>query len=364
MIRRAIMVICVCAASGLLAGGVRSLQGEWKYDFGMREYGADKPFDPSSWHLELTFEWGLAQILWSPPAMRMPAKVRLSPGWAEDYGWLRLSWSRQWMGTSGRTYAADYYRLKVFVGLPLLVIMAYPAFVLARWLRRGRLRWERGACLACGYDLTGNVTGTCPECGCRVHAGSDLPYVMRVRRRLLAGCTAATATVLAVALFSMVHPTTLREHGSVKWKGMPFEPEELVYEGDPAPKRRYRLVGGWLTVERRRSTPMWVPGLQPASVPAEWSIWTNMKNHGGDPDSRDEDYEIDLWREPKDCSLASVVRYHSFANLIHDRYRCVNVLDLSLWTVAAALGIWPALELVRRKRQPPRPNITPAPIPV
>lgn len=33
------------------------------------------------------------------------------------------------------------------------------------------LRWRRrrkGWCLKCGYDLTGNVTGACPECGARV----------------------------------------------------------------------------------------------------------------------------------------------------------------------------------------------------
>jgi hypothetical protein len=28
-------------------------------------------------------------------------------------------------------------------------------------------RRSRGLCLACGYDLTANVSGTCPECGTR-----------------------------------------------------------------------------------------------------------------------------------------------------------------------------------------------------
>ncbi|MCC6358656.1 MAG: hypothetical protein IT450_07930 [Phycisphaerales bacterium] len=31
------------------------------------------------------------------------------------------------------------------------------------WLDRRRPR--PGCCSACGYDLTGNVSGTCPECG-------------------------------------------------------------------------------------------------------------------------------------------------------------------------------------------------------
>ena len=28
-------------------------------------------------------------------------------------------------------------------------------------------RRQRGQCFACGYDLTANVSGTCPECGSR-----------------------------------------------------------------------------------------------------------------------------------------------------------------------------------------------------
>jgi hypothetical protein len=31
--------------------------------------------------------------------------------------------------------------------------------------RRTRLRQGRGLCLACGYCLTANVSGICPECG-------------------------------------------------------------------------------------------------------------------------------------------------------------------------------------------------------
>ena len=55
-------------------------------------------------------------------------------------------------------------------GIPagVVVLIAVPAclwYLLDRpvWLRRRRLR--RGHCEHCGYDLTGNVSGVCPECG-------------------------------------------------------------------------------------------------------------------------------------------------------------------------------------------------------
>ena len=49
-----------------------------------------------------------------------------------------------------------------------LVFAAYPALIFIRGpLRRWRRRYK-GLCLKCGYDLTGNVSGTCPECGTAV----------------------------------------------------------------------------------------------------------------------------------------------------------------------------------------------------
>ena len=48
------------------------------------------------------------------------------------------------------------------LALPALLVV-FPA------VRRSRRR-RRGACLKCGYDLTGNETGVCPECGKAIDA--------------------------------------------------------------------------------------------------------------------------------------------------------------------------------------------------
>jgi len=49
-----------------------------------------------------------------------------------------------------------------------LTLAAYPMIAFVRGPLRRRRRRKRGLCVACGYDLTGNVSGVCSECGRRV----------------------------------------------------------------------------------------------------------------------------------------------------------------------------------------------------
>ena len=49
---------------------------------------------------------------------------------------------------------------------PLVLLLAvYPTISLIRGPLRRRRRRGKGLCLKCGYDLTGNVSGVCSECG-------------------------------------------------------------------------------------------------------------------------------------------------------------------------------------------------------
>jgi len=55
--------------------------------------------------------------------------------------------------------------------IPLVTFLAYPlAALLGLPRRRRRMRRLRGECVSCGYNLTGNVSGICPECGWRISA--------------------------------------------------------------------------------------------------------------------------------------------------------------------------------------------------
>ena len=56
-----------------------------------------------------------------------------------------------------------------FVSMPLWMVtgglLVQPALAYIRGPIRRRLRLRRSQCLSCGYSLTGNSSGTCPECG-------------------------------------------------------------------------------------------------------------------------------------------------------------------------------------------------------
>ncbi len=57
------------------------------------------------------------------------------------------------------------HALQVPLWLLLPLFAAYPVAAFIRGPLRRRRRRKRGLCVRCGYSLTGNVTGVCPECG-------------------------------------------------------------------------------------------------------------------------------------------------------------------------------------------------------
>jgi len=63
--------------------------------------------------------------------------------------------------------------------LPLWPVLLVTAVLPVLWMmreyrrRRGRRRTLNGLCAACGYSVTGNTSGTCPECGTPIPLGSD-----------------------------------------------------------------------------------------------------------------------------------------------------------------------------------------------
>ncbi len=80
---------------------------------------------------------------------RHPATVQ--PLWP---AFVRLG-TQRWSGNRWHfEVMCPYWLLVVVVGVPTAVLW---------WL--DRRRFPPGHCPRCGYDLTGNVSGVCPECG-------------------------------------------------------------------------------------------------------------------------------------------------------------------------------------------------------
>lgn len=64
----------------------------------------------------------------------------------------------RWVGTS------DLLR-DVSISIPLWFLLVVAAWLTVNAFRRGRRCMPPGFCHVCSYDLTGNVSGRCPECG-------------------------------------------------------------------------------------------------------------------------------------------------------------------------------------------------------
>lgn len=61
--------------------------------------------------------------------------------------------------------------------LPFLVVGVLLAWVLYYAVKdHFAPKYGPGQCRQCGYDLTGNASGRCPECGKRFRAGTRLPW--------------------------------------------------------------------------------------------------------------------------------------------------------------------------------------------
>ena len=72
-----------------------------------------------------------------------------------------------WVSSASGFYARDHQLVRIPLVVPTLLLTAvavYPWLPPFRRLARAR----RGQCVRCAYDLTGNESGVCPECGTKI----------------------------------------------------------------------------------------------------------------------------------------------------------------------------------------------------
>ena len=190
MIRKAIIVVLTLAAAGTSALWIMSDLNwpcDWTYDGYVGRYryrvghSCSLPEPPTwlpSWFLlllhnsdfvsELRLSQGSVSIegwhhetpRWTPPPPNK--RIRLI-----GFGFDRSRWA-QWTGRWEGFANGVSYKVRVPLWAPLALFATYPTVAFIRGPARRWRRRRKGLCLKCGYNLTGNVSGICPECGTRI----------------------------------------------------------------------------------------------------------------------------------------------------------------------------------------------------
>jgi hypothetical protein len=118
--------------------------------------------------LRLSFAGRRVSIMYYSATTMPPSTPR---GWWEGYGFSSATDYAVMTYSKPPSYGTAPFRLRrveapAWVLLILLVLFAaYPLRAFTRGPLRRHRRRKRGLCICCGYNLTGNVSGICPECG-------------------------------------------------------------------------------------------------------------------------------------------------------------------------------------------------------
>ena len=76
---------------------------------------------------------------------------------------------RYTLSTDHRYKPGPFVERNTYAPIGFYVVLTLPPAVLCLawdlWIRRVHNRILHGLCVHCGYNLTGNVSGVCPECG-------------------------------------------------------------------------------------------------------------------------------------------------------------------------------------------------------
>ncbi len=84
--------------------------------------------------------------------------------WSVPHPWLMPGRPR--LPSTYSTSSYSFVRFSVWV--PIAVFAVYPAIAFVRGPLRRYRRRRRGLCITCGYNLTGNESGVCPECATEI----------------------------------------------------------------------------------------------------------------------------------------------------------------------------------------------------
>ena len=166
MIRKAIIMVLTLGAVGAIAAWVVSYavqavvvdQVTVTYSWG-RDYSFVEPTDRARrWLLIAVSRGTLHLIRWNIKASHPAPSSRY---------WRRLGFSfrtgvNRWQQLSP---PYSFWLLEIPIWCPIVLFTTYPTIAFIRGPLRRFRRHRKGLCVKCGYNLTGNTSGVCPECG-------------------------------------------------------------------------------------------------------------------------------------------------------------------------------------------------------
>ena len=159
MIRKAVIVALTLGAVTSVALAVAS------YRIGA--FLATRPTRHLYFDVELCRSWLCVEVLTSSDATVLDNWRSGSGFWAlEALRGYTFRWYGDPIWHNGKPVpGTSQSRQCLSLHLGSMLFATYPTIAFIRGpLRRWRRR-RRGECLTCGYNLTGNVSGVCPECG-------------------------------------------------------------------------------------------------------------------------------------------------------------------------------------------------------
>jgi hypothetical protein len=116
-------------------------------------------------------------LAYTPGLNRGVPQATFTPN--ERHAFLGISWAESKamsIDNASTSRIITIFKVDVSLWLLAVVLAILPAIWLLRFqFDRQQQRRREGRCLACGYDLAGNVSGVCPECGTAVAAHTATP---------------------------------------------------------------------------------------------------------------------------------------------------------------------------------------------
>jgi hypothetical protein len=165
MIRKAIIVVLTAGAAATAVLWAASLFTAWQWRTWRFDGKGELDLRPGR-HTTFRFSDGALRLMcWYETDIDGPyADAYL------DWGVLHvLLFSTAYENKQGAVMKqTQVAKIRIELWAPFVILAAYPTLAFFRGPLRRYRRRRKGLCVKCAYDLTGNVSGVCPECGTEV----------------------------------------------------------------------------------------------------------------------------------------------------------------------------------------------------